>query len=431
MENRSKRTSSGGSSRFSNKRSSYGRRPSGGSFGARQNSYRGNSNFRRSRPTSGGSRGGRGRFNPARLNVSLFINKIVQTTETTLNFVPEHTFADFALEQSLKNTIAKRGYKDPTPIQDRAIPHAIKGQDIVGLAETGTGKTAAFLIPLINKILLDRKEQVLILTPTRELALQIEQELRNFTENMRIFSVVCVGGAPIGPQIYKLGKPNQFIIGTPGRVMDLMERNVLKLDNVRSLVLDEADRMLDMGFVGDMRFVMSKMPKERQTLFFSATMSDSIKSLINEFLKSPVTINVRIQDTSKNVDQDVVRVNGSSKIDVLHDLLSNEDFKKVLIFGQTKHGVEKLSNILIERGFKADSIHGGKSHNQRQRALKSFKQNQIQALVATDVAARGLDIDNVSHVINYELPGSHEDYIHRIGRTGRAGKVGKALTFID
>ncbi|MSR71656.1 MAG: DEAD/DEAH box helicase [Candidatus Taylorbacteria bacterium] len=365
-----------------------------------------------------------------RIDVARFINKAVITEEVE-NFKPEHTFLDFNIDARLKQNIATKGYLLPTPIQDRSIPHILRGSDIVGIANTGTGKTAAFLIPLINKVLGNPKENILIMVPTRELAIQIEKELQDFTARLGIFSVCCVGGAPIGPQIKALRYHSNFIIGTPGRLKDLMERKVLNLSWFNTVVLDEADRMLDMGFIADMRFMLALMPKTRHTLFFSATLSPEIAKLIKEFLKEPVTISVKTQDTSKNVDQDVIRVQGKNKIDILSQLLTKSEFNKVLIFGRTKHGVEKLSKILEQKGFKADSIHGDKNHSRRQRALALFKDNHVQILVATDVAARGLDIADVSHVINYDIPATYDDYVHRIGRTGRGNKKGKALTFIE
>ncbi len=366
-----------------------------------------------------------------RIDVSKFINKTV-ITEKIEHFVPEHMFKDFAVDERLKRNIISKGYSVPTPIQDRTIPHILQGSDVVGIANTGTGKTAAFLIPLINKVLLSPKEKILIVVPTRELAIQIDTELKGFARGLKMFSVCCVGGAPIGRQLSELRYHNSFIIGTPGRIKDLMERKALDLSGFSTVVLDEADRMLDMGFIGDMRYMMAKMPAKRHTLFFSATLSREIEGLIKEFLRDPVTISVKTQDTSKNVDQDIVRVkDGTNKLDMLHDLLNQADFNKVLIFGKTKHGVEKLSVLLAQRGFKAESIHGDKPHARRQKALGLFKDNHIQVLVATDVAARGLDIADVSHVINYDLPATYEDYVHRIGRTGRGNKKGKALTFIE
>lgn len=399
-------------------RSSFGVRRSFGSGPARSAGVR-----------HGGGRGGRkpgARIDPAR-----FINKVVVTEEVAV-FVPEHKFVDFKITDRLKENIVSKGYINPMPIQDRTIPLILQGKDVVGIANTGTGKTAAFLIPLINKVLLNPREQVLVVVPTRELAQQIDEELQGFTKGMKIFSVCCVGGAPIGKQLRDLRYEHQFVIGTPGRLKDLIERRAINLAYFKSVVLDEADRMLDMGFINDMRYVMSLMNKDRHTLFFSATLNSDIEKLIGEFLNNPVRISVKTGDTSKNVEQDVVRIKqGESKVDVLHTLLNNKELSKVLIFGRTKHGVERLSKILIERGFKAESIHGDKNQSHRQRALASFKDNRAQILVATDVAARGLDIADVSHVINYDLPETYEDYVHRIGRTGRANKRGKALTFLE
>ncbi len=365
-------------------------------------------------------------INPAR-----FVNKAVITEEVEV-FVPEHNFQDFNVEPTIKKAIASKGYITPTPIQDRAIAHVLNGSDVVGIANTGTGKTAAFLIPLINKVVLNRREKVLIVVPTRELALQIESELQGFTRGMRIFSVCCVGGASMGRQISQLRNQYNFIIGTPGRLKDHIEHGFIRLSEFKTIVLDEADRMLDMGFINDMRFVMAGMPKERQTLFFSATLSRDIDNLIYEFLRQPVRISVKTRDTAKNVEQDIVRMNGKDKLEVLRDLLvKKSEFCKVLIFGRTKHGVERLSRNLSQRGFKSESIHGNKTQSQRQKALNLFKNSYVQVLVATDVAARGLDIADVSHVINYDLPATYDDYVHRIGRTGRADKRGKALTFLE
>lgn len=373
----------------------------------------------------GGNRGGGQYIDPSK-----FVNKAIITEEVE-HFVPEHAFTDFKIDAELKTAVIAKGYTTPTPIQDRTIAHILQGKDIVGLANTGTGKTAAFLIPLIQKIRLNRKEQVMILAPTRELAQQIDEELKAFVKGMRIFSVCAVGGAPIGKQLRDLKFEYNFVIGTPGRVKDLIERKAIHLHEFKSIVLDEADRMLDMGFVNDMRLIMKGMPKERHTLFFSATLSPEIEKLIKEFLREPVRISVKTRDTSKTIDQDVVRTRGKDKLDVLHDLLNQKEFNKVLIFGRTKHGVEKLTKMLNAKGFKAESIHGNKNQGQRQRSLDAFKKSHAQILVATDVAARGLDIADVTHVINYDIPATYEDYVHRIGRTGRAGKAGKALTFIE
>ncbi len=423
---------------YSNNRSSSGRGNSfsrGNSFNKGGSTRRFGGGFNRG-GSRGGSRGGFNRGGKGRtgqyIDPSKFINKAVITEEAP-HFVPEHRFEDFAIVEQLKKAIIAKGYTTPTPIQDRAIPHVLKGSDVVGIANTGTGKTAAFLIPLIDKVLRNPQEEVLIIVPTRELAIQIDEELKGFTKGMKLFSTVCVGGVNIGPQISQLRYKNHFVIGTPGRLKDLIERKKIRRETFNTIVLDEADRMLDMGFINDMRYVMEGMPQNRHTLFFSATLSPEIEKLISEFLREPVRIKVSNgTTTSAQIDQDVVRVSpGQQKLDVLQELLAQKEFNKVIIFGRTKHGVERLSKMLEQRGFKAESIHGNKSHSQRQRALDSFKKNQAQVLVATDVAARGLDIADVSHVINYELPMTYEDYVHRIGRTGRGNKRGKALTFLE
>jgi len=369
------------------------------------------------------------RVDPAR-----FINKAVidENAKEVENFIPEHKFQDFKIDQRLIRAIVNKGYKMPTPIQDQIISHITNGFDVVGIADTGTGKTAAFLLPLINKILQNSREQILIVAPTRELAIQIDQEFKFFTRGMRIFSVCCVGGMNINGQISELRRNYNLIVGTPGRLKDLMERRIINLSKFNSVVLDEADRMFDMGFINDTRFIMSRMPKDRQTLFFSATISNEIENIVREFTKNPVRISVKTRDTSKNVEQDIIKIErGKTKLDVLDNLLVQKEFDKVLIFGRTKYGVEKISKMLLRKGFKVESIHGNKNNSQRQRALSMFKNNDIQILVATDVAARGLDIADVSHVINYDAPSTYNDYIHRIGRTGRWNKRGKALTFIE
>ncbi len=279
---------------------------------------------------------------------------------------------------------------------------------------------------------MDPREKVLIMVPTRELAVQIADELRGFSGRLPVYGAVCVGGAGIGAQIAALRRHPQFVIGTPGRLKDLLERRALVLSDFHTAVLDEADRMLDMGFIHEMRRILALLPSPRQTLFFSATLSREIEKLIGEFLHEPVRISVKTQETVASIEQDVVRVpRGADKLAMLHDLLIQPGFSKVLVFGRTKHGVERLAKDLNTRGFKAESIHGNKTQSRRQRALDLFKKDQVQILVATDVAARGLDIAGVSHVINFDLPSTHEDYIHRIGRTGRAGKKGKAITFVD
>lgn len=358
-----------------------------------------------------------------------FINKnpIAATAEV---YTPKHAFADFAIDGRLKATLTNLGITTPSPIQDQAIPEILAGKDVVGLAETGTGKTAAFLLPLIEQKKNNLRSTTLVLTPTRELALQIEQEFRKLSKSFRMFSVVCVGGTSIRPQIRLLKKTNQFIIGTPGRVKDLLDRGEIKTEQINSVVLDEADRMLDMGFVHDMREILSQLSSKRQTLFFSATMDTRTAGLVDEFMQKPVTISVKKKDVTDSIEQDVVPYAAAHKFDTLVDLLQDPSFTRVIIFGAMKHSVERLSEELTAAGIKADSIHGNKNHGQRQRALQRFKSGQVRVLVATDVAARGIHVDIVSHVINYDLPQSFEDYVHRIGRTGRGVAQGKALTFV-
>jgi ATP-dependent RNA helicase RhlE len=398
----------------------------GGRFARRTTSRSGH------RPFQHGSRNaGRGRPQGARIDVSRFINTASVDSPPVEVYMPKHQFADFNIDQRIKENIAKKGYVTPTPIQDQAIPVVLEGRDIVGIANTGTGKTGAFLIPLLDKVVHDRNEHVLIIVPTRELAQQIDEEFKAFAHNSGFLSVCAVGGANINPQLRGLRNDPYFVIGTPGRLKDLMDRRALDLSKFKTVVLDEADRMLDMGFIKDMKFILSHMPAQRHTLFFSATLSRDIEAMIGDFLNDPVRVSVKTGDTAASVHQDVVRVGGKIKLDVLCDLLRQPDFGKVLVFGRTKHGVEKLSKLLKQSGIASDSIHGNKSQSQRQRALSSFKEGRVQVLVATDVAARGIDIADVSHVINYDLPTSYEDYVHRIGRTGRAGKQGRALTFVD
>ena len=364
-------------------------------------------------------------FDPSR-----FINTNPVETTPEKAYVPEHGFDTFGLTKELVEIIHGMKITVPTPIQDKIIPKILAGQDVIGLAETGTGKTAAFLIPLIEMTLKEKARQTLILAPTRELAIQIEVEFKRLSKNLKLYATVCVGGMNIRPQIRNLQRKNHFIIGTPGRVMDLIKRDKILPENITSVVLDEADRMLDMGFVGDMRTILKDISKERETLFFSATMSKAAEKLVNDFMREPITVSVKKKDVTNSIEQDIVRFNKDDKFKTLIELLEQDEFKRVIIFGAMKRSVEELSRKLRGREIKAQSIHGNKNHSQRQKALAMFKSGNAEVLVATDVAARGIHVDNVSHVINYDLPQSFEDYVHRIGRTGRGDKKGKALTFV-
>jgi superfamily II DNA/RNA helicase len=350
---------------------------------------------------------------------------------TEAAYKPSNEFSDFPVGGELMRNIADRGYRTPTPIQDQTIPQILKGKDVVGIANTGTGKTAAFLIPLIHKVYTNRSERVLIVAPTRELALQIQDECHAFTRNTGIRSAICIGGVGYADQLQALRRSPQFVIGTPGRLLDLEEKRKLDFSQFGSIVLDEVDRMLDMGFIKDVKYIITRLPAVRQSLCFSATVPEDVEKLMNSFLNDPVRISVKIRETPVNVDQDIVRMGGRQKADVLHDLLKKEGFDKVLVFGRTKWGMDKLAKFLSLRGVRVAAIHSNRSQNQRQRALENFKSARIQVLLATDIASRGLDIDSVTHVINFDLPGSYEDYIHRIGRTGRVDRKGTALTFIE
>jgi superfamily II DNA/RNA helicase len=392
------------------------RRPS--AFGGRKN-YSGNSS------RSGSRNKGRGQnIDPKR-----FVKTARPVEEE--KYIPTHTFNDFEINELLKTNLISRDYTVPSQIQDHAIPVALQGKDVIGIANTGTGKTAAFLLPLLNKLIENRGQKALIIAPTRELALQIQEESRLFAKGARLFDVLIIGGVPMNRQLRDLQKRPEIIIGTPGRIKDHMERGTLKLNDVTTIVLDEVDRMLDMGFVADIREILSKLPENRQSLFFSATLSPTIQNLIGTFTHDPVTIMARTSETSDNVDQSIVHyIEKNDKLDKLHDLLLKEQVSRTLIFCETKRSTEALSKELISRGFTSDAIHGNKNQGQRQRALKSFKDGKVTILVATDVAARGIDVDNITHVINFDIPQTYEDYTHRIGRTGRAGTIGHAITFV-
>lgn len=386
------------------------------------------------RSFNGGGRRGGGRKGPAKkfIHPSKFINKAVAKAEE-VPYEATHKFNDFPFGSELKHNIANKGYVTPSAIQDQAIPHIIEGRDVIGLANTGTGKTAAFLLPIIERqsgIML--RPSVLIVAPTRELAQQIDEQFRDFSKGLGLYSTLIVGGVNVDRQIHELKRRPHFIIGTPGRLKDLMQRRLLKLDNMTTLVLDEADRMLDMGFLPDIRQIVDAMPRERQTLFFSATITPEIEALTKTFLKDPATVSVRTAETSEHVEQDVIEARDKAhKIELLTDLLQQDGYDKVLVFGETKFGVQRLSDHLHSTGIPSVAIHGNKNQSQRSKALKQFKDERVKVLVATDVAARGLDIPNVSHVINFDTPQTYEDYVHRIGRTGRGGASGRAHTFID
>jgi ATP-dependent RNA helicase RhlE len=363
-------------------------------------------------------------FNPL-----LFIQK-PQEQIASEPYIAKNTFADFLLEQRIQDNIIAKGYKAPTAIQDQAIPVILQGKDVIATANTGTGKTAAFLIPLIQNVLTKKTKKVLIITPTRELADQIQSELNTFKRNTGLLSVLCIGGLSTTIQIQNLQRNPAFVIGTPGRLKDLEKNGYIRLSAYDAIVLDEVDTMLDMGFINDIEYIIQKLPQDRHSLFFSATIPTTLNRIMSSFVRNAVSISVKTRQSAANVHQEVIKVDQQNKIELLHDLLIKPEFKKVILFLKTKRAADKLSRSLRERGFEIATIHGDKTQGQRRKALALFKDNMIKILLATDVVARGIDIDDVSHVINFDLPQTYEDYIHRIGRTGRAEKTGQAITFI-
>ncbi len=364
------------------------------------------------------------------INPQRFI-KAAKSLERTLYTPTNDSFNSFNMHQDIKQNVSKRNYTLPTQIQDKAIPIALEGKDVIGIANTGTGKTAAFLLPILDKLITNRKDKAIILAPTRELALQIQEEFVLFSKDLGFKSILLIGGVPVGPQLRKLRNRPDVFIGTPGRVKDHINRGTLRLVSVSTIVLDEVDRMLDMGFVKDIRYILNKVPKHRQSLFFSATINPAVESLISTFTESPISIMARTAETSDNVEQSTIQYAGTAeKLTKLHDLLIGEDVRKTLIFAETKRSVDRLSKELSARGFKSDVMHGNKSQSQRQRALRNFREGKVAMLVATDVAARGIDVDGITHVINYDIPQTYDDYTHRIGRTGRSNNKGYAVTFV-
>lgn len=337
----------------------------------------------------------------------------------------------------LLKALQSQGYTDPTPIQQQAIPVALKGRDILGCAQTGTGKTAAFAIPVLQLLHQQQQEgtmkpgiKALVLTPTRELAIQIEESFTDYGKNTRLKHVAIFGGVSQYHQVNTLKRGIDILIATPGRLLDLIGQRHISLQQVEMFILDEADRMLDMGFINDVKKVIARLPEQKQTLFFSATMPDEIRKLSQMLLHNPVRVEVTpVSSTAEKIEQAVYFVEKQDKISLLLHILRTDEIQNALIFTQTKHGADKLCKYLVRENIRAQAIHGNKSQNARQLALENFKKKNIRVLVATDIAARGIDIDRLSHVINYDIPNIPETYVHRIGRTGRAGEDGKAISF--
>ncbi len=349
------------------------------------------------------------------------------------------SFKQLDLIEPILNALQTEGYEHPTPIQKASIPVILNGHDLLGCAQTGTGKTAAFALPIIQKLSQSnrnhanpRKVKALIVTPTRELAIQIDESFANYGKNTSLTHAVIFGGVNQNPQIGQLKSGVDILVATPGRLLDLHTQGYIHLGHLEIFVLDEADRMLDMGFIHDVKRIIKLIPAKRQTLFFSATMPNSIMALANSILTNPTRVEVTpIATTAETVRQDLYYVDTANKKDLLIHTLQNRAIESALVFTRTKHGADKVVRFLSKENIKAEAIHGNKSQNARQRALQNFKDRTTRVLVATDIAARGIDIDDISMVINYEIPNIPETYVHRIGRTGRAGLSGKAISFCD
>jgi ATP-dependent RNA helicase RhlE len=346
-------------------------------------------------------------------------------------------FSSIGLSAELLRAIADQGYTEPTPVQARTIPAIMDGEDVIAGAQTGTGKTAAFTLPMLHQLAArsgNRQRQVraLILTPTRELASQVGDSVRTYGKYLPLKSAVVFGGVGINPQIKALRQGVDILIATPGRLLDHLERGTVDLSAVEIVVLDEADRMLDMGFIHDIERILKRLPSQRQSLLFSATYPDSIKKLSHKYLNNPKMIEVARRSTAAEaVDQSAIKVDRDRKRELLSFLIGSQDWQQVLVFTRTKRGADRLARQMEKDGIDATAIHGDKSQGARTRALKAFKRNQVRVLVATDVAARGLDINQLPHVVNYELPDNAEDYVHRIGRTGRGGNSGSAISLVS
>ena len=343
-------------------------------------------------------------------------------------------FEDFNLSEGILRAICDEGYRQPTDIQRVAIPEILAGKDVMATAQTGTGKTAAFCLPMLD--MLQRRKgnglRALVLAPTRELALQIETSLRVYGSYLPLRSCVVLGGVSMSGQVNALRKRPDILVATPGRLLDLMRQNHVRLDEIKILVLDEADRMLDMGFIHDVRTIVSEIPTARQTLLFSATLSSEIAGLASDMLKNPVYVaTTRAASVAVKVDQKVLFVNQADKGSLLVDILQGSDVRRALVFTRTKHRADRVMRHLSRNGISADAIHSNKSQNGRQRSLAAFDKGRITVLIATDIVARGIDVEGISHVINYELPNDAESYVHRVGRTARAGAAGIALSFCD
>lgn len=365
------------------------------------------------------------------IDPSNFIKK--STPTKSREYKATTTFNEMNLHDKLKRALKIKGFLNPTEIQAESIESLIKKKNIIGIANTGTGKTGAFLIPIIHRLLTEEKRfQTLVVLPTRELALQVEKEFQSLSSDLHLSSASFIGGTNLDKDFQKLKSRNDIVIGTPGRLIDLIKQGALNLTKFEVLILDEFDRMLDMGFIRDVEKILNAMKQRKQTMLFSATIDKNQENLINKIVANPVRIHIHSGNSTTNmVDQDIIDVQGRDKFILFKDLISGNDFRKVLVFAETKRTVDRLRKKLMKSGIPSETIHGDKSQNYRIKALNNFKSGKTKILVATDVAARGIDIEDISHVINYQAPSSMDSYIHRIGRTGRAGKKGYAYTFVN
>jgi ATP-dependent RNA helicase RhlE len=378
---------------------------------------------------------GEGKFCKTFTREYLFMSTSSPTPQSTEN---KTTFADLQLVEPILRALTQAGYVNPTPIQLAAIPHLLKGKDLLGCAQTGTGKTAAFALPMLQYLSSNPKRtqpkqpRALILTPTRELAIQIEENFRSYGQFLKLKTALVFGGVSQGPQVKALAQGVDVLVATPGRLKDLINQRYINLQSLEIFVLDEADRMLDMGFIHDIKKIITMLPQKRQNLFFSATMPADITKLASTMLVDPVRVEVTpVSSTAEKIVQSVMFVDKEKKRDLLRTILKDKKFSRVIVFTRTKHGANKVVEVLTKNGITSEAIHGNKSQNARQKSLDNFKKGRVRILVATDIAARGIDIDDISHVINFEIPNISESYVHRIGRTARAGAQGIAISFCD
>ncbi len=397
-------------------------------FVKRDRSKKSDNNYRRSNPSN------RKRVNPpaSTIDARHFTKKAVPLTEA--RYVSARNINNLPIDERIIKNLLLKGYSQPTEIQDKTLDALLEKQDLLGIAQTGTGKTGAFLIPSIHHLIGQKASfQVLIVVPTRELAAQVEEEFTSMTKGLSLRSLCFIGGTSVGRDIASLRQPAHIVIGTPGRLTDLARQGALRLNQFKTLILDEFDRLLDMGFSRDIQFIVKSMSQRQQTILFSATEEANQKKLIQELLHNPVEVRITNgKITGDHIDQEAVHVPaGETKMQVLLRMVRDKSFQKVIVFAETKRNVSTVRKSLHQSGIQVDEIHGNKSQNYRMKALSDFKAGKIQVLIATDVAARGLDISEVTHVINFQPPRDIDSYIHRIGRTGRAGKGGKAFTFVN